>query len=460
MLKARRTALLQRTRFTHRTSGPDALRRGPRPFNRDAKAIVAVMRHDVSMETMSLAQARRTALAAQGLQRARPRRAGAPTMRDVQRVVDRLGLVQIDSVTVLARAHLVPLYSRLGDYDVGLLDRAAGKAPRRLLEAWAHEASFVAPETYRLLSWRRARVQDDAWGSIRGVVNERPDVVSLVRDLIADQGPLTSTEVHARLLAAGVVHEQESDGWGWNWTVAKTALEYLFFTGEVAAVRRTTSFERVYDLAVRVVPASALEPIDSADAVRGLLELGARAHGVGTLRCFKDYVRLRGTEVKTALAELVEQGVLQPVRIEGWDEPTYLHANATFPRTARASTLLSPFDPLIFERTRLERLFGTRYRLEIYVPAAQRVHGYYVLPFLEGDRITARVDLKADRRGGRLLVESTHSEPFTRPTTALALAEELAVLAGWLGLDTIDVASRGDLAGELRTALSSTFAAG
>lgn len=375
-------------------------------------------------------------------------------MRDLQRVVRRLGLLQIDSVTVLARAHLVPLYSRLGPYDVALLDWAAGQAPRRLLEAWAHEASYVTPETYRLLAWRRGRVSTDAWGSIRAVAARHPDVVVGVRDLIQEHGALTAGEVHAILLAEGATGPAPAEHWGWNWSVAKQALEYLFFVGELAAVRRTASFERVYDLADRVLPPGANDPIDDADALRGLLELGARAHGVGTLRCFKDYARLRGPDVRTALAELVEAGTLTPVRVHGWDEATYLHADATRPRTARAAALLSPFDPVVFERTRLERLFGTRYRLEIYVPAAHRVHGYYVLPFLEGDRITARVDLRADRRAKRLSVEAAHREPWTLDSTPAALAAELRLLAAWLGLTQIDVAGRGDLAPALRVALA------
>ncbi len=412
------------------------------------------------MDTMSLAQARRTALAAQGLHRPRRVRAGQPTMRDLQRVVDTVGLLQIDSVQVLARAHLMPLFSRLGPYDTGLLDRASGRAPRRVLEAWAHEASYVTPEVYRLLAWRRARVATDAWGSIRSVATSHPEVVRVVREVIAAHEGLTAAEVHELLLADGVVEARQGESWGWNWSVAKQALEYLFFTGEVAAARRTTTFERVYDLADRVLPASARGDVDDDEAVRGLLELGARAHGVGTLRCFKDYVRLRGTVMRTAMEDLVDGGVLRRVDVHGWDEATYVHASAVRPRSAGAATLLSPFDPLVFERTRLERLFGLRYRLEIYVPAAQRVHGYYVLPFLEGDRVTARVDLKADRRAGVLRVESAHSEPFTRTTTALALARELQVLAGWLGLPEVLVSGRGDLAGPLGKSLEETFATG
>ncbi|GII99343.1 hypothetical protein CLV28_2499 [Sediminihabitans luteus] len=412
------------------------------------------------METLSIAQARRTALAAQGL--ARPRRAGpgrAPTrppgIADLQRVVDRIGVLQIDSVNVLARAHLVPLYSRLGPYDPALLDRATERAPRRLLETWGHMASYVPPATYRLLSWRRRRVEAEAWGSIRDVVRSHPEVVARVREVVTEHGPVTATEVRALLEAEGHVHVPDRSAWGWAWSVAKTALEHLFFTGEIAAARRTASFERSYDLAERVVPPAALGEVSDADAVRGLLEIGARAHGVGTVRCFQDYFRLRGPAVRTALDELVEDGTLAPVRVEGWDARTYLHRDAKVPRTATARTLLSPFDPLVFERVRLERLHGVRFRIEIYVPAARREYGYYVLPFLEGERITARVDLRADRRAGTLEVLSAHPEPTAGPDTPEALAAELRVLADWLGLPRVDVTPRGALAPSLAGALAS-----
>ncbi|ROS78513.1 hypothetical protein EDF32_0410 [Cellulomonas sp. PhB143] len=399
---------------------------------------------------MTLAQARRTALAAQGMHRPRPERPGGPTMRDLQRTVDRIAVLQIDSVNVLARAHLMPLFSRIGPYPTTLLDRAAGRAPRRVLEAWGHEASYVAPETYRLLAWRRRRLQD-AWGSIRDVGTGSPEVVERVRALVAERGPVTAPELHRLLESEGPGHERPD--WGWNWSLAKQALEHLFYVGELASARRTSSFERCYDLAERVVPPQGLAPVDDADAVRGLLEIGARAHGVGTLRCFKDYFRLRGPQVVTAFAELVDDGVLRPVRVRGWDEATYLHRDAQVPRRATGGALLSPFDPVVFERTRLERLFGMRYRIEIYVPAALRVHGYYVLPFLEGDEITARVDLKADRARGVLRVLAAHAEPATSPTTAGALAAELALLAGWLGLSEVLVSPVGDLAGALAGAV-------
>lgn len=405
---------------------------------------------------LSLAQARRVALRAQGLDKPRPGRDRPATMRHLQQVVDRLGLLQIDSVNVLARAHLMPAFSRMGPYDVALLDRAAGQAPRRLVECWAHEASYVPPSTYRLQGWRQRGYREHAWGVIRDVPLQHSPVLQEVRSLVAGHGPITGREVHAFFEAE---HPRVRTGWGWNWTVAKRALEFLFFTGEVTSARRNSAFERCYDLTERVLPPDVLarpEPSEP-DAVRMLLEIAARAHGIGTTSCFADYFRIKGPErVRPAVDALVEDGVLIPVRVRGWDRPTYLHRDATLPRSATGRALLSPFDPLVFERRRLEELFGTRYRIEIYVPAAQRVHGYYVLPFLLGDRIVARVDLKADRQAGLLRVQSAHAEPGAPATGVEELASELLEMARWLGLDdvTVTAGAGGDLGPALTGALA------
>ncbi|RYZ28642.1 MAG: winged helix-turn-helix domain-containing protein, partial [Propionibacteriaceae bacterium] len=335
-------------------------------------------------QQLTIQQARRIALAAQGLHRPRP--GGGPVgIRQVQQVIDRVGLLQIDSVNVLARAHLLPLYSRLGPYDAALLDRAAGRSPRRLVEAWAHVASFVPPTTYRLLGWRRRADRDRLGGQlVDGVPLRSSPVLEEVRAVIADRGPITSPEVHAlfedRFPRTGAE-------WGWNWTVAKAALEYLFIVGGAAVAGRTAAFERRYDLPERVLPADVLampEPSD-ADAVRGLVEISARAHGIGTELCLADYFRLGRAGTRRAVDELVEEGVLERVRVVGWDRAVVRHADAALPRRAEAAALLSPFDPLVFERRRLEELFGLRYRIEIYVPPPQRRWGYYVHPFLLGD---------------------------------------------------------------------------
>lgn len=421
--------------------------------------------------TLSLSQARRVALRAQGLDRPRAPRTGPATMRHLQQVVDRVGLLQIDSVNVLARAHLMPTFSRVGPYDAALLDRASGRAPRRLVETWAHEASYVPPETYALLGWRRRRYLDYAWGSIREVPLRYSPLVADVLAMIEADGPLTASEVHAHVEAD---HPRTRTDWGWNWTAAKRVLEFLFFTGEVASARRNAQFERCYDLTSRVLPPEVLaapEP-DEAAAVRELLAIAARAHGVASARCLLDYFRIKGPRARRALDELVEDGTLAPVRVSGWERPVYLHADADLPRRATGRALLSPFDPLVFERRRLEELFGLRYRIEIYVPEAQRVHGYYVLPFLRGERLAALVDLKADRAAGVLRVHAAHEPPAPAPGPGTAdgarddagevaadLADELRLLAGWLGLDDVvvggkDGAPRGSLAGVLAAALA------
>lgn len=373
-------------------------------------------------------------------------------------LLGRIGLLQIDSVNVLARAHLLPVYSRLGPYDTALLDRAAGKAPRRLMEFWAHEASYVPPETYHLLRWRMAEYGlKDHWGRER---DHEPAVLEAVRQLVADRGPVTATQVHDEL---GVTRGPKTH-WGWNWTPAKYALEHLFNVGEIAAARRTPQFERAYDLTERVLPPGLLArpALPREEAVRELVAISARAHGIATVRALADYFRLPVADTARAAAELVEAGELEPVRVRGIGRPIYLHTGARVPRTSTARTLLGPFDPLVFERRRLHELFGMHYRIGIYTPRAQRTHGYYVLPFLLGEHLVARVDLKADRQTGVLRVLAAHAEdpggvpglPRTgaaawpvRGAVVEALVDELARLAGWLAL--ADVVVQDDAAGDL-----------
>ncbi|GIF18485.1 uncharacterized protein YcaQ [Actinoplanes tereljensis] len=399
-------------------------------------------------EELSVAQARRIALAAQGY--ADPRPGGATDMRHLRRVLRRLHLIQMDSVNVLQRAHFMPLYSRLGPYPVELLDRAAYRKPRELFEFWGHEASLITTDLQPLFRWRMARAADFAWGGMVRIVREQPELVSWVLDEVRGRGPITAAEIE---------HDtpRNKDHWGWNWSVVKQALEWLFFSGQVTAAERTTSFARRYDLPERVLPAAVLDAPTPAypDAIRALVGLSARALGVAAERELRDYFRLPVEGFKQAVAELVEDKVLTPVTVRGWKQPAYLHHEAKLPRWVRAATLVSPFDPLIWERERTERLFDLNYRIEIYVPAAQRLYGYYVLPFLLGDRFVARVDLKADRKAGVLRIPAAWLEPGAAPDeTAEALAVELHRLAGWLGLTAVEVPERGDFAGPLASALA------
>jgi len=424
-----------------------------------------------SAERLTRSQARRTVLRASGLDRPRAQRATPAGSRALQQVVDRLGLLQIDSVNVLARAHLVPVYSRVGAWDVGALDRATGRAPRRLVETWAHEASLVPPTTFRDLGFKhaanRARVERRG-DALHGVPVGRSPEVAQVRRIVDELGAVTARQVQEVLGGGG----GRSEAWGWAWTDAKRALEHLFYVGELTTAGRNAQFERRYDRPDRVLPPDVLAapPPDEATARRRLVETAARAHGVASVRCLADHWRTAVEPTRAAVAELVEEGVLVPVEVEGWRGPLYRHRDASVPRRARGRTLLSPFDPLVWERTRTEALFGLRYRIEIYVPAAARVWGYYVLPFLLGERLVALVDLKADRRSGVLRVHAAHRSPGPAGDVAAGapvdaevaheLAAELRGVADWLGLSDVRLGpeAAGDLVGALVTELASAAA--
>jgi uncharacterized protein YcaQ len=354
-------------------------------------------------------------------------------------------LIQIDSVNVLERAHYLPAFSRLGPYDRDRLDRLAHNSPRRLFEYWAHEASLVPVELQPCLRWRMQRLAQEGWGSMKRVASRRPDLIEALLEELGTRGPLSARDL---------AHHDEPcapKGPWWDWSDVKAALEYLFFTGAITSARRRR-FERVYDIPERVLPKEVLAtPTPSVeDAQRELMRTAARALGVATEPDLRDYFRLNAKDGKQRVADLAESGELVPVEVEGWNTPAYLHPDARVPRRIDARALIGPFDSLIWHRPRVERVFGFRFRIEIYVPREQRVHGYYVLPFLLGDRLVARVDLKSDRAAGALLVQAAHAEPGAPPETAEALTAELARMAEWLGLEAgVQVADRGDLAAAL-----------
>jgi uncharacterized protein YcaQ len=328
------------------------------------------------------------------------------------------------------RAHELPPFSRLGPYPRDLLTRAAGTAPRRLFEYWGHEASLLPVELQPLLRWRMQRAADDAWGGMRRIAREQPGLVERVLEEVRARGPLAASDLADE-------RPRRSGPW-WDWSDAKRAMEYLFWSGQVTAARRTTSFERLYDLPERVLPRAILAtPTPTVeDAQRELVRVAARATGVAAERDLRDYFRLPTADARARVAELVEAGELVPVEVEGWGRTqAFLHREARVPRRVDARALVGPFDSLVWERSRVERLFGLRFRIEIYVPAPRRVHGYYVLPFLLGDRLIARVDLKADRRAGVLRVPAAHAEPGAPAHTHEALRAELHALAAWLGLE-------------------------
>ncbi len=400
------------------------------------------------MESLSQLSARRLALAAQGFT---DRPHARPTLATLERTLARTGVLQVDSVNVLARAHYMPLYSRMGPYDQDLLRQASRATspgrPRRMVEYWAHVQAFMPVELWPVMAHRREyyRAQRGKWG-----FTADPSLEPRVLAAVTERGPVTARDLEAEF-ADG---PRSKEHWGWNWSSARKVLDYLFLVGEVAIAGRTSQFEVIYDLPERVLPAEVLAlPIPSnAEADVELVRRAARSHGVGTVRCLADYYRMSIADTAAAVASLVEAGELEPVRIQGWNKPAYLHIGAARPRKVRARSLLSPFDPVVWERARAEALFDFRYRIEIYVPPEKRVHGYYVLPFLLGDSIVARVDLKADRATGRLLVKGAYAEDGAPAETADELAAELQRLAGWLGLGEVVVHLRGDLASALAAA--------
>ncbi|MCB0930490.1 MAG: YcaQ family DNA glycosylase [Mycobacterium sp.] len=407
------------------------------------------------MTRLTAAQARRIAVAAQGFG-ARPA-TGAVTRSNLRRLIAKIHVLQLDSVSVAVRAHYAPVFSRLGPYDRDVLDRAAwgpdaaGKAarsPRLLVEYWAHEAALIAVQDWPLLRWRMREYVHGRWGT--EIVRNNPRLVEAVVAAVAELGPSTAGQIEAHLQTS----TRRGKGAWWNRSETKWVAEALFASGVLTTAHRV-GFARHYDLVERVLPADVLvREVDDAWALRELTLRAATALGVATEADLRDYFRLRPAEVKPAVAALVAAGELEPVEVAGWSGPAYLRAGQRVPRTDRGTALLCPFDPLIFFRPRVQRLFDFEYRIEIYTPAAQRRFGYYVWPFLLDGQLVGRVDLKADRPAGALRVMGAFSEPGRDAgSIARALVGELAVMADWLGLNDVVVADRGDLCAPLRRSL-------
>ena len=336
-----------------------------------------------------------------------------------------MGLIQIDSVNVLVRSQELPLYARLGTHPRSLIPDAT--ADGELFEYWVHEASHVPVELHPYLRWHMNR--DHRWGGVNRLFESRPGFVDEVLRRIDREGPIVAGDLKQRCGPKG--------SW-WDWDDGKIALEYLLHRGQLAAVRRPNDFARVYDLADRVLPADvlAVPDVPEVEARKELLVRAARHHGVGTLEDLTDYHRQRNPPCRPLVPELVEDGRLVEVQVEGWDKPAYMHPDAVIPRQVEATALLSPFDPVVWNRDRTERLFGFRYRIEIYVPKVKRQYGYYVLPILIGDRLAGRVDLKADRAEGVLRVLGLFAEDHAdRAAVRAAIEPELEAMSTWLGLD-------------------------
>ncbi len=394
------------------------------------------------MVTIQPNVARRIALAAQGFATERPK--GRIDIRHFRRVMADVGVLQLDSVNVLSRSHYLPMFSRVGPYDRNALDRYTA-ASGEIYEYWGHAASLLPADRYRLFRWRMDAVEP--WGRIRSLEAEHPGYIETVYDEIASRGPISV----AQLSDAGA----RTGPW-WGHGRGRVALDWLFACGRITAYR-DHRFGRVYDLPQRVIRAEYLAaPAASRDeAYRELLLLAAGHHGIGTAKDLVDYYRLRVPLARPILAELLASGELIAAEVPGWSQPAFLHPAAPRPRRIRGAALLSPFDSVIWERDRTERVFGFHYRIEIYVPEPDRIHGYYVLPFLLDGELVGRVDLKADRAAGRLWVRGSFVEDgFDPSTVGQALATQLQAMAGWLDLGEVVVEDRGNLATQLRAALT------
>ena len=393
--------------------------------------------------TLSAAQARRIALAAQGFGTQHPAAVG---IRQLRSTVTRLGLLQLDSVNVYERSHYQPLFARLGHYNKADLDRLTFSAKSDYTEYWAHEAAIIPIEDWPLFRWRMQYYRDyyektpDAW------MQSSPAMVDWVRAELTAKGPLAASQIEDD-------SRRGKTGW-WEWSDTKQALEYMFRIGEVVSVGRTR-FERTYALPSQKFSSSVIDRVVSRDdAIRALIAKSAAAHGIGTVRDLADYYRIKQAPAKAAIDDLVDAGELLPVSVEGWKAPAWLHKDARIPRRLETAALLSPFDPVVWERARAERMFNFHYRIEIYTPAEKRIFGYYSLPILIDDALVGRIDLKSDRQARVLRVQSAWREPGVAP--AAGIEERIVPLLerarAWQGLDSVEFAGRGDLSASLAAA--------
>lgn len=413
-------------------------------WRRESEAVAIV---ECVHENISEAQARRIALGAQGL--GRPR-APEPGIHQLNTVITRLGLLQLDSVNVFERSHYLPAFARVGAYDRAALDRLTFARKSQYIEYWAHEAAVIPVDTWPLMRWRmddyrqRIAADDTHWA------HDNRRMIEWLKSELADKGPMP---------ASAIEHDanKRSGPW-WGWSDVKRGLEVLFAWGELVSAGRTR-FERTYALPEQVLSTRILNTqVPRADAVRSLVEHAARAHGIGTASDLADYFRLKSRDAAPALQELEDAGILLPVTVRGWERAgrpsrAWVHRDARIPRRIETTALLSPFDPVVWERSRAERMFGFHYRIEIYTPQPKRVFGYYVLPLLIDDQLVGRIDLKSDRQNGVLRVQASWSEPDAPGDTAARLAPLLSETAVWQGLDRIEVMARGDLAGAVAAEL-------
>jgi len=398
-----------------------------------------------SSAALSAAQARRVALAAQGFGRPRPSTIGT---RQLNTLVQRLGLLQLDSVNVFERSHYLPVFARLGDYDKADLDRLTFSRKSAYTEYWAHEAAIIPIENWPLFRWRMEARRERWYGQQDSWVRDNAAMLDWLRAELRDKGPIAASEIE---------HDSgKGEGGWWGWSSVKLGLEYLFGWGEVVSAGRTR-FERTYALAEQRLPASVLDQrVTETDAVRRLMALSAQAHGVGTLRDLADYYRIKQAPAALALKDLVDAGDVVPVTVEGWKQPGYLHREARIPRTMNAGALLSPFDPVVWERARAERMFDFHYRIEIYTPEPKRVFGYYSLPILIDDALVGRIDLKNDRQNRVLRVQSAWREAHAPAGIEERIVPLLENTRAWQGLDSVEFTGRGDLSPALNAAWNSS----